>query len=227
MKERIFRFKKFSVCHSASAMKVGTDGVTLGAWAQVKPGDRVLDAGCGCGLIGLMLAQRGAAEVMLLDIDPPSVREAAKNASDSPWAAGVESLCMDFLAYTPQIRFDRIVSNPPFFNNGELAPVSERANARHELTLTIDALIRHAAEMLTPQGTLSLIMPPDREADARAAAESSGLKCHRRCELITRPNAAPRRILLEFSPTPPQSEEHSLLYIGSEAYKSLTSPFYL
>ena len=91
MRERLFRFKQFSVSHEAAAMKVGTDGVTLGAWATVDPGNKVLDAGAGCGLIGLMAAQRGAGQVLLLEIDGPAAEEAAANALASPWAARIKN----------------------------------------------------------------------------------------------------------------------------------------
>lgn len=113
MRERLFRFKQFSVSHEAAAMKVGTDGVTLGAWATVDPGNKVLDAGAGCGLIGLMAAQRGAGQVLLLEIDGPAAEEAAANALASPWAAQIKTVNGDFLSFRDGT-FDRIVCNPPF-----------------------------------------------------------------------------------------------------------------
>lgn len=226
MRERLFRFKQFSVSHSAAAMKVGTDGVTLGAWATVTPGDSVLDVGAGCGLIGLMTAQRGAAQVTLLEIDPAAAEEAALNAARSPWAGCVQTVCADFLSYAPATHYDRVVCNPPFFTNGALAPEQTRAMARHESELTLEALARRARTMLNPGGTLAIIIPADRRPEAIFAAGMAGMCCRRSALLHTKPGAPPRRILMEFSAEQGPEESHTLL-IGSDEYAGLTSPFYL
>lgn len=229
MRERLFRFKQFAVSHSAAAMKVGTDGVTLGAWASVSPGDSVLDVGAGCGLIGLMMAQRGAASVTLLEIDPAAAAESAGNAAASPWADAVTAICADFMQFDAGGRlYDRMVCNPPFFTNGELAPDSARATARHEAALTLESLTRRAAAMLAPGGTLSVIIPAESRERAEFAARMAGLHCCRITLLHTKAAAPPRRVLMEFSATPPgRTVTADTLLIGSEAYRSLTSPFYL
>lgn len=227
MRERLFRFKQFSVSHSASAMKVGTDGVTLGAWAAVEPGDRVLDVGAGCGLIGLMMAQRGAGQVCLLEIDPAAADEAAANAMASPWADRVSVRCADFLnADFAPVGFDRIVSNPPFFTNGALAPEQARALARHESGLTVESLIGRAATMLGIGGTLSIIIPPESAERARFAASLAGLSCCRLTRLFTKPSAPPRRVLMEFTAGAAECIASDLA-VGSEEYNLMTSPFYL
>lgn len=225
-RERLFRFKQFAVSHSASAMKVGTDGVTLGAWASLAPGDRVADVGAGCGLVGLMMAQRGAASVTLLEIDPAAAAEAAANAAASPWAAAVTCLPGDALQLLPGGCYDRVVCNPPFFTTGLQAPDPARAAARHEGTLTLEALCAAAAAVLTPAGTLSIIIPADQAPRARFAATMAGLHPHRTDALITRAGAAPRRVLMEFSPLA-GSELSGELIIDSDPYRQLTSPFYL
>lgn len=205
-------------------MKVGTDGVTLGAMAPA--GRRVLDAGCGCGLIGLMLAQRGAAEVVMVEIDPAAAAEAADNAASSPWAARVSVACGDFLTLPLEGEFDSIVSNPPFFASGMLAPDQRRAAARHEDGMPADAFMRRAAALLAPRGTVCVILPADRVADWTFAADLCGLRCSRRCELTTRPGADPKRVVATYcrdaGPT-----EVSRMALNSDPYKTLTSPFYL
>lgn len=227
MRERLFRFRQFSVSHSASAMKVGTDGVTLGAWASVGVGDTVLDVGAGCGLIGLMAAQRGAAAVTLLEIDPLAAEEAAANAAASPWGDRTETICADFTAVDfAGRRFDRIISNPPFFTNGALAPGAARALARHESSLTLESLTGRAAPLLASGGTLSVIIPADSAERAIFAAGIAGLCCLRRTELFTRQGAPPRRVLLEFSASGGPCV-HSDLIVGSDDYKTITSSFYL
>lgn len=204
-------------------MKVGTDGVTLGAWAPCR--GRVLDVGCGCGLIGLMAAQRGAREVVMIDIDPASAAEATANAAASPWADRVRTECVDFLEFEADAPFDCIISNPPFFASGLLAPDERRAAARHEGGLTPAAFMRKAAA-LAP--CVSVILPPDRVGEWTFAAGLAGLRPERVCGLLTKPQAPPRRVMIAFSSSVAAGvTEESRLLIGSPDYISLTSPFYL
>lgn len=220
----IFRFKQFSVAHSASAMKVGTDGVTLGAWARCD--GRVLDAGCGCGLIGLMAAQRGADRVCMVEIDPAAAAEAAANAAASPWGDRVESICGDFLRLN-DMEFDSIISNPPFFATGELAPDPARAATRHEGLMTPDAFMVHAAALLAPEGSVSIIIPPDRSPQWEFAARLHSLLPARRCALFTRKRALePRRLMIEFRHNAATTTNETL-EIHSEDYQKLVNDFYL
>ena len=225
----VFRFKRFAVSHEAAAMKVGTDGVTLGAWARC--GGRVLDAGCGCGLIGLMAAQRGAGSVVMVEIDPVAACEAAANVADSPWADLIDTRCCDFLAMDETEKFDNILSNPPFFATGELAPDPARAAARHQGSLTPQAFVAKAARLLAPAGRVSVIIPADLGRDWEFAAGLVGLRLTRRVGLFTRLRAAePRRLLLEFGGDVPASAAYSdkaSLYIQSEEYRELVKDFYL
>lgn len=205
-------------------MKVGTDGVTLGAWARCA--GRVLDAGCGCGLIGLMAAQRGALSVSMVEIDPAAAAEAATNAAASPWSDRVTALCADFLEFTGG-EFDCILSNPPFFATGELAPDTARATARHEGRLSPQSFMKHSAGLLAPGGTVSIIVPPDRAPEWTFAAGLNGLRPARAAALFTRKRAAePRRILLEFSREGVCGEPQRL-EIHSEEYQTLVKDFYL
>lgn len=110
-----FNFKQFHVAHDRCAMKVGTDGVLLGAWAGVAGASRVLDVGCGSGLITLMVAQRTAAHVVGVEIDAPAAEQAIENVAASPWAHRIEIVHADVSDLCPDEKFDHIVSNPPFF----------------------------------------------------------------------------------------------------------------
>lgn len=224
MSERTFRFKQFAVSHEASAMKVGTDGVSLGAWAVCS--GRVLDVGCGCGLIGLMAAQRGASQVVMLDIDEPSATEAAANAKASPWSNRIEVIQSDFLTFQSTERFDNIISNPPFFANGILAPNARRAAARHSEAMPPEAFMRQAESLLADNGRVSIILPPDCENEWTFAANMAGLQLETAVELLTKPTAAPRRVMLAFTRKPTQSTRAQLA-LNSSAYKELTNPFYL
>lgn len=222
----VFQFKQFAVSHEAAAMKVGTDGVTLGAWARC--GGRVLDAGCGCGLIGLMAAQRGAGHVTMVEIDPMAAREAADNAGRAAWAARIATRCCDFLALDEEVeKFDNIISNPPFFATGELAPDPARATARHQGHLTPQAFMAKAARLLAPGGRVSVIVPADLGADWEFAAGLAGLHLSRRAALFTRKRATePRRLLMEFA-SEAVEPELTELRIHSSDYQELVKDFYL
>lgn len=224
MKERIFRFKQFAVRHEAAAMKVGTDGVTLGAWAPC--GGRVLDVGCGCGLIGLMAAQRGAASVTMVEIDPAAAEEARANAADSPWSEITETACADFTEFAATGLYDSIICNPPFFTESLHAPDAARAAARHQGSLTPERFMKAAARLLAPGGSISLILPPDRTGDWTFAAQLEGLYPTRLCSLLTKAGNEPRRILLTLS-RDNQGATREELAIGSDEYKKLTREFYL
>ena len=210
-------------------MKVGTDGVTIGAWASVTPGNRVLDVGCGCGLIGLMLAQRGAESVVMVDVDAEAAAEAADNAAASPWAERIGVVCADFAEFAVAgAVFDRIVSNPPYFVTGAVAPDAARATARHEASLTVANLLHTALPMLAPEGTVALILPAEREPEVLFAASVVGLQPQRLARLAAKPGAPVKRVLVELGRTAPtQPPEPQLLLIDSDEYKLITSPFYL
>ena len=109
-----FEFKQFRVYHDRCAMKVGTDGVLLGAWADVENSKRILDIGCGTGLIALMVAQRSNAEVVGIDIDSNAAEQASENAEASPFSKCITIKRADILKYEDTTGFDTIISNPPF-----------------------------------------------------------------------------------------------------------------
>lgn len=208
-------------------MKVGTDGVTLGALAPAA--GRVLDVGCGCGLVGLMLAQRGAASVVMIEIDPAAANEAAINAAASPWSDRINTVCADFLNPESCVGpFDSIVSNPPFFASGLLAPDLRRASARHDNAMPPAAFMCRAAELLAPGGTLCIIVPTDCFDRWNLAALKASLHLQSLTRLQTKPGAAPKRVVALFSAThnltPPS---HHTLAMDSDDYMTITSPFYL
>ena len=113
---RPFHFKHFSLYHHRSTMKVGTDAILLGRWTEVKPTDVVLDIGTGCGLLPLMLSQKGVAQVDAVDIDKASVEEASVNFESSQWREHLKAYCADIVDFQPNKKYDLIVSNPPFFS---------------------------------------------------------------------------------------------------------------
>ncbi len=206
-------------------MRVGTDGVLLGVLAPAA--GRVLDVGCGCGLIGLMLAQRGAERVTMIDVDSPAAAEAMANAQGCPWADRISVARADFLAFETAERFDSIVSNPPFFGAGLAAPDQRRAAARLDSALPPEGFMRRAAALLAPGGSVSVIVPADRCAAWLAAAAFAGLHPARIIEIKTKATAQPKRMVLTVSADSAAAPERSLLLLNSPEFKLLTQPFYL
>ena len=229
-----FRFKQFEIRQDETPMKVGTDGVLLGAWTRLLPTDRrILDIGTGTGLIALMLAQR-APEAAVTGIDIAPVAEARRNADASPWAGRI-----DFVQ-TPVQRFegglfDLIVSNPPFFAESLRCPDRGRTTARHTVELPFDELHAAVLRLLAPAGRFALVLPVT-EADRFAALCAETLRMVRCTEVRTTPRRPAKRMLMEWQrPTAgPMAPECATLTIGTgeaecytEEYRALTRDFYL
>lgn len=229
---RGFSFKQFHICQEKCAMKVGTDGVLLGAWAEVNEAREILDIGTGTGLVALMLAQRSEARITALEIDADAAAQAAENVAQSPWEERVEVLCCDFKAYRPTGLFDVIVSNPPYFLDSLIAPEEARTMARHNITLTYDDLLAGAAALLASSGKFTVIIPFDVVEKMVRIAASNGLYPCRQLNVITAPGKAPKRALLAFSFRKDVCVAEELLlekerHVYSDEYVALTRDFYL
>jgi len=201
-REKVFRFKQFAVLNDRTAMKVGTDGVLLGAWCSVGHGHRVLDVGTGCGVIALMLAQRDPLAVVdAIDIDADAIGEATHNFAQSPWPDRLTACVVDFnqLQGTARATFDLIVSNPPFFSDGVLPPDPARRQARHGVTLTLRQLVSQSAHLLSDDGLLAMITPVEAADTVTAAAAEAGM-CVMRCvPVVAVEGASPRRLLWQLA----------------------------
>lgn len=204
----LFRFQRFSMTHARSPMKIGTDGVLLGAWCDGSQARWALDAGTGCGLIALMLAQRyPLLQVEGIDIDTGAVADARENFAGSPFAERLSVRQGDMLTTDFPRRYDLIVSNPPFFTEDTLPPEASRAAARHAVHLPAEAFARKITQILAPSGRVALIYPY-READRIVgffAAE--GLYLARRTDVRGGAGRPLKRSLLEFSFAPVGAEE--------------------
>lgn len=204
----LFRFQRFSMTHARSPMKIGTDEVLLGAWCDGSQARWALDAGTGCGLIALMLAQRyPLLQVEGIDIDTGAVADARENFAGSPFAERLSVRQGDVLTADFPRRYDLIVSNPPFFTEDTLPPEASRAVARHAVHLPAEAFARKITQILAPSGRVALIYPY-READRIVgffAAE--GLYLARRTDVRGGAGRPLKRSLLEFSFTPVRAEE--------------------
>ncbi len=182
-------------------MKVGTDGVLLGAWAGVRPTDRrMLDIGTGTGLIALMLAQRSAAStagVRITGIDVEPVEQAAENGAGSPWADRLEFRQVPVQRFDPAEPFDLIVSNPPYFVDSLTCPDAGRTTARHAVSLPYGELCDAVVRLLAPEGRFAVILPVA-EAEHFLEVCRGRLCLSRRTDVRTTPRRAPKRVLMEF-----------------------------
>lgn len=231
----MFRFKHFAVNDDRCAMKVGTDGVILGAWADVAGARRVLDVGTGCGLIALMLAQRfPEAKVTALEIDAEAAAQAQENVVQSPFAQQIRVETADFLYFTTEILFDAVVSNPPFFEEDLLPPDAARAHARHTSAgLGFEPLVKHSETLLRPGGSLQVVIPKTAQGRFHDLCNQYNFTLLRATDVRTVMRKEPKRILLHFvkgnTTTPPLRDELILTTNGqrSEQYAHLCCDFYL
>ena len=236
-----FRFRQFAVRQEQTAMKIGTDGVMLGAWAMASSVNfaptRILDIGTGTGLLALMMAQRfAAASIEAIEIDAAAAAEAADNVEASPWAERIAvrhvSLA-DFVAGPMHdARFDLIVCNPPFYNATLKPADSARAVARHSDSLTPRDLMASARRLLTADGRLCFVVPTAAWPEYETEAIVSGLSVVRRCEVSTVEGRSPKRLLVELSPAerPWPMVEHLAIRRNdkyTEEYVRLVDSFYL
>lgn len=231
-----FRFKQFVVYHDRCAMKVGTDGVLLGAWCDVDGVTSILDVGAGSGLIALMAAQRNRqARVTAIEIDSLAAGQAADNIHGSPFADRVNVLPVSFqkFAETRLDRYGLIVSNPPFFTDSLLSPDTRRTSARHSVDLSLDELLFLSLECLMPDGVISLILPYAKMEELVLLAR----RCHLFVKRLTRVHPLrgnpPRRILVELTPkkvTHPVVDDLAIEMEGhcyTPEFSALVKDFYL
>lgn len=211
-----FTFKQFTVCHDRCAMKVGTDGVLLGAWAR--GGRRMLDIGSGTGLIALMLAQRfDGARIDGVEVDGEAVAQSRENVAASPFADRIAIHETDFRHFQPQAPYDAIVSNPPFFLNGLKNPDEGRSTARHSDPLFFKSFFRFSKQWLADSGEVSLIIPSEHYEDIATEAYLLGFLLSRRVWVRSSPRKPVGRCLLAFAKRRmgmPEAQEVCLMETG-------------
>ena len=212
-------------------MKIGTDGVILGAWADCSGVRSVIDVGAGSGLIALMIAQRNAdAKITAVEIEPNACEDAKTNVEASPWADRVEVVNADILTanLSPEPPL-LIISNPPFFTEQLHSPSPERALARHGEDFGPMELIAWSASIMKEGDTLAFIVPSELHPKVDFQLSLNRLATVRLAHLYSAKGARPIRNLYQVTPEtpslPPCEEEN--LRIGSDPYHQLTSPFYL
>ena len=230
-----FQFKQFTIHQQRCAMKVGTDGTLLGAWAHVPTAStRILDIGSGTGLIALMMAQRFPdASVFGIDIDKDAVCQAQENVAASPFASRIRIYENNVLDFDDSEGFDAIVSNPPYFVDALTCPDQQRTMARHTVSLTYEGLMKSAFRLLKPNGLFSLVIPSECRSAIEAEARLTGFFLTRVCLIRTTPRKEPKRQLIEFSKHTNSKliTEEGIIEespnIRSSWYQQLTQDFYI
>jgi tRNA1Val (adenine37-N6)-methyltransferase len=230
-----FRFRQFNVADDESSMKVGTDAVLLGAWAEKNNPINILDIGTGSGLIALMMAQRyESAQIHAIDLHAPSIKQSKENFSQSPWNKRLcaTHISLQKFALETQLKFDLVVSNPPYFTNSLLPPNPAKQLARHTETLSYLEIAEGVSKLMHPEACFCLILPYENHDVFEKHANSKGLYMSRQLRIIPVTGKAPNRLLSawKFHPSPVISDSLTIRnedQTYSEAYKQLTRNFYL
>lgn len=200
-----FKFKHFAVNHDHSSMKVGVDGVLIGCWAEAENPHTILDVGTGCGLIALIMAQRYPnAGIIGIDVDKASVEEAIGNVASSPWPDRVkiseksfsEEFCLNL--QNEYVKFDLIVSNPPYFNAGVTNATTPREAARHQGELSPAAILHLSGMIISQSGSVAMVVPQDESEDLEGYAKSLGYLLKRKCLVRGHDKAPWKRVLLQW-----------------------------
>lgn len=233
-----FHFKQFSIDDSRCGMKIGTDAVLLGSWVEIGTARSIIDAGCGSGVISLMIAQRtDATRIVAVDISHDACLDAVDNISASPWSDRVEVFENDITRFFPEVSHPILmVSNPPFFSEHLHSPDANRALARHGDDFTVMELIEIADRHFThPEDSLAFIAPTGRTDEIEFQLSLHRLSAGRICKVFSREGKESIRTLWQVwreSPSAP-TLHREVLNIRTEdnrfsdAYRQLTSAFYL
>jgi tRNA1Val (adenine37-N6)-methyltransferase len=230
-----FSFKQFTIYQDKCAMKVGTDGVLLGAWTDVSKAKSILDVGTGTGLIAIMLAQRTDALIDAVETDENAYMQACSNSGNCPWSKRIQIQHASFQEYAMKTNYsyDLIVSNPPYFINSLKNPGKSKETARHTTTLSYSDLLKNVSKLLSDGGILSVILPVEKSKLFIIKAQEYGLLCNKKVNIIPRSGKPAKRMMMQFSKTSEPLYESSLIIeLGkrhqySEEYISLTKEYYL
>lgn len=234
MARNLFKFKQFVVDQTDCAMRINTDGVLLGALSSQEQPKCILDIGTGTGVIGLMLAQRySTAEVVAIDMDKPAAQRAADNFLNSPFEERMCCYHQDVLNWKPNLVFDLIVSNPPFYLNALKNPDHRKGMAKHGDTNFFKGFLRFCSEQLSREGRLQVIVPFGATDWLVSLARDYGLFPTERIDIYSFADGPPIRVILAFSKeiAVTQTTQEFIIYDKprehSVAYKKILKPYFL
>ena len=234
-----FVFKQFKIHQDRCAMKVGTDGVLLGAWADIEKAQTILDIGTGTGVIAIMLAQKSAntegVTIHAVEIDDVAVTQAQENMADSPFSSRLtvfHDSVQNFAKLQPD-KYDLIVSNPPFFTGGTLSSNGDKTNVRHTVKLPHGDLLNATRELLNKNGRFCVILPLIEGLRFIEISRTYGFYLTRRSDVRPKQDKGIERLLLQFELSNRTFSHDELIIQNSrderdytEGYKELTRDFY-
>jgi len=229
-----FHFRHFTVIDHRSTLRVGTDAMLLGSWANPGEATRLLDIGTGCGVLALMMAQKCNGQIDAVEIDHASAEQAKLNFTNSPWHDRLRAYhqsIQDFVVIRQQV-YDFIISNPPYFQNSLKSTLERRNIAKHDTSLTLNELLKISVSILKPGGILAIIIPVEISEQLIKECLTYGLHTKRALRIIPKAGVAPIRDLLELVKGPASLLESGELTIRdqtgmySDEYLSLTGSYH-
>ena len=228
-----FEFKEFTIHQNNAAMKIGTDGILLGAWADLSDKKKGIDIGSGTGVISIMLCQRNEIlEIDSIEVSERAVVDAKKNIKNCEWNKRIKLKHADLKLFSTENKYDLIISNPPYFKKSLKPKDLDRLKARHEESLNYKDVLNFSEKHLLKNGTINLILPVDQKQEVIEYAEKFGLYISKECIVFPKPNKNPHRLLIELSKTKKTLESQSLIIENdgrhnyTDNYKKLTREFY-
>ncbi len=231
-KNSYFEFVQFRIIQEKSAMKIGIDGVLLGAWIDLKDCNRILDVGAGTGLLSLMAAQRSQAAIDAVEIENEASSEARLNFSNSLWAERLTIFNTPFQNFNPEAKYNHVVSNPPFFDDSLKPNSDKRLKARHSDNLRLGELLAKSISLLKSDGKISLILPADKYDSLQELIQKMGLFLSKVCYVHPFETKKPNRILVELITMPCElittkiSIRNEKTNSYSDEFRDLTKDFY-
>ena len=231
-----FQFKEFSIEQDRCAMKIGTDGVLLGAWTSVQDAYSILDIGAGTGILALMLAQRSDAEqIDALEIDEDAYEQCVDNFENSSWADRLfcyHAALDEFTEEMEDEKYDLIISNPPFYTEDYKSGDAARNMARFAESLPFEELIKFVSELLSDEGSFAVIIPYSEEKYFLKLSEKVNLFPNRITRVRGTKNTPLKRSLLQLSfSEKPFSSNELILEVSrhkyTQDYQKMVAPFYL
>lgn len=229
----VFYFKKFNVKQSSSVFKIGTDSVLLGAYINCESAKYILDIGCGSGVISLILAQKSIANIHALDINIEACNLAKENFKNSKWADRLKVFCKAVQNFDTKIKYDIIVSNPPYFTSGNPSPQKAKAIAKHDLELDLKDLLLGINRFLSEDGKAYIIYPALQEDYFVNECKNLDLFISKKLFIIPKKGKQANRIIFEIVRKPSKFEishltiENDFRHDYSQEYRELTKKYYL
>jgi len=228
-----FSFKQFTIYQDKSAFKVGTDGVLLGAYADLTRVTNILDIGSGTGLLSIMLAQRCEAMITAIEPDHDSFIQSCENVNLVEWQNRIKIINSALQNFNSENeKFDLIVTNPPYFCDSLKSPDPRKSAARHNDSLTSGEILTDVKRLLKEDGRLQLIMPYVEGNVFIADASRYGFYCNNILKIRPLPESEIRRLILTFTRTKKIPVEKFLTiehgrHQFTDDYINLTKDFYL